>query len=48
MQIAFQQGSVNDLKEFLATLDGRSAFHQWRGGGGVRVIQLLDKMTAFL
>lgn len=48
MQITFQQRGVNDLQELFAAFNGRCALHEWRRGGGVRVVQLLNKVAAFL
>lgn len=49
MQVAFEQGGVNNLQQLLLGLDGRCAFHE-RGGAGlvVRIIQLLNQLTSFL
>lgn len=38
MQVTLQQGGINDLQELPVALDGRRAFHEWRGRGGVRVV----------
>lgn len=38
VQVTLQQGGINDLQELPVALDGRRAFHEWRGGGGVRVV----------
>lgn len=49
MEVAFEQGGVNDLQELLLRLDGRSAFHEWGGTRLViRVIQLLYQLASFL
>lgn len=41
MEVTFEQGGIDDLKEFLAALDGGGSLHERGGGRGVRVIQLL-------
>lgn len=38
VQVTLQQGGINDLQELPVALDGRRAFHEWRGRGGVRVV----------
>lgn len=42
MEVALEQGGVNDLQQLLLGFNGGSAFHE-RGGAGlvIRVIQLL-------
>lgn len=49
MEVALEQGGVNDLQQLLLGFDGRSAFHE-RGGARlvIRVIQLLDQLASFL
>lgn len=48
MQVAFQQGRVDDLQQFLAAFDGGRTFHERGSRGGVRVVELLYQVAAFL
>lgn len=49
VEVALEQGGVDDLQQLLLGLDGGSAFHE-RGRAGlvVRVIQLLHQLASFL
>lgn len=38
MEVTFEQCGIDDLKEFLAALDGRCSLHERRCGGGIRVV----------
>lgn len=38
VQVTLQQGGIDDLQQFSLALNGRCAFHERRGRGGVRVI----------
>lgn len=48
VQVALQQGGINDLQELFAAFNRRCAFHERRCCRGVGVIQLLHKVAAFL
>ena len=48
MEVTLQQSGVYDLQELLAALDGGRSLHEWRGGGRVRVVQLLHQVAALL
>lgn len=49
MKIAFQQGCVNDLQQFLLGFDGGDAIHKGRSAGlMIGVIQFLHQLTSFL
>lgn len=49
MEVALEQGGVNDLQQLLLGFDGGSAFHEWGGAGLViGVIQLLYQLASFL
>lgn len=49
MEVALEQGGVNDLQQLLLGFDGRCAFHKWGGARLViRVIQLLYQLASFL
>lgn len=49
MQVALEQGGVDDLQQLLLGFNGGSAFHK-RGGARlvIRVIQLLYQLASFL
>lgn len=49
MEVALEQGGVNDLQQLLLGFDGGRAFHKWGGARLViRVIQLLYQLASFL
>lgn len=48
VQVALQQGGIDDLQELFATLYGRRALHEWRRRGRVGVVELFHKVAAFL
>lgn len=48
VQVTFEQRGVDDLQEFFAALNGRRSLHERRRCGRAGVVQLFDKMAAFL